>query len=186
MHGLGHGEVRLAGPGRPDAEGDDVLGDGVDVALLPGRVGAHRLAAGGPHDLGAQHLAGTDVLAHHVDGAGQSRRIEILARLDDEDQFLEELDHQFGRRPLDGDAIALHRDLLVGEGLLDLAQVLVAGAEQAGHEVVARHVGLGPQRGGQAVGHCLFTCPASVPPSTCRWRCGIEFMASGPTLKISR
>ena len=37
-------------------------------------------------------------------------------------------------------------DLLVGEGLLNLAQVLVAGAEQAGHEVVARDEALGVQR----------------------------------------
>ena len=54
VHGLGHGQVRLAGARRADAERDDVLRDGVDVALLPGRVGAHRLAAGGPHHLGAR------------------------------------------------------------------------------------------------------------------------------------
>ena len=98
VHGLGDGQVRLAGPGRADAEGDDVLRDGVDVALLPGRVGAHRLAAGGAHHLGAQHLARADVLAHHVDGAGQGRGVEVLARLHHEDQLLEEPDHHLGRR----------------------------------------------------------------------------------------
>ena len=35
-HGHGHGKVGLAGAGRPDAEGDGVLADGVHVALLPG------------------------------------------------------------------------------------------------------------------------------------------------------
>ena len=39
----------------------------------------------------------------------------------------------------------LHDDLLVGERLLDLAQVRVAGAEQPGHQVVARHEALGAQ-----------------------------------------
>ena len=49
---------------------------------------------------------------------------------------------------LDGDAVALHHDLVVGEGLLDLAQVLVAGSEQAGHQVVAGDEALGAQGGG--------------------------------------
>ena len=71
------------------------------------------------------------------------------------------LDHQLGRRPLDGDAVALHEDLLVGEGLLDLAQVLVAGPEQAGHEVVARARRHSARRAVvMAVGHWPFTWPA--------------------------
>ena len=53
---------------------------------------------------------------------------------------------------LDRDAVALHHDLVVGEGLLDLAQVLVAGPEQPGHQVVAGDEALGAQgRGHDAV-----------------------------------
>ena len=137
MHRLGHRQVRLARSGRPDAERDDVLRDGVDVALLPGRVGTHRLAAGGPHDLGAQHLARTDVVAHHVDGMrAKVDEVEVPAGLHHEDELLEEAHHDLGVGTFDRDAVALHHDLVVREGLLDLAQVLVAGPEQAGHEMV--------------------------------------------------
>ena len=98
VHGLGHGQVGLARPGRTDAERDDVLRDGVDVALLPGRVGPHRLAAGRPHHLGAQHLARADVLAHHVDGPGHGREVEAPAGLHHEDELVEEPHHQLGVR----------------------------------------------------------------------------------------
>ena len=147
VHGLGHGEVGLAGPGGADAEGDDVLRDGVDVALLPGRVGPHGLAARPTHDLGAQHLARADVLAHHVDGPGQGGRVEVLAGLEHQDELVEEPDHDLGGRALDRDAVALDDDLLVGEGLLDLAQVLVPRAQQPRQEVVAGDEALGAQGG---------------------------------------
>ena len=152
MHRLGHRQVRLARSRRPDPEGDDALRDGVDVALLPRRVGAHRLAAGGPHHLGTQDVARADVVAHHVDGAGDGRGVEVPAGLHHEDELLEELHHQFGVGALDGDAVALHHDLVVGEGLLDLAEVLVAGPEQPGHQVVPRDEAFGAQgRGHGAV-----------------------------------
>ena len=152
VHRLRHGQVRLAGPGRADAERDDVLRNGVDVALLAGRVGTHRLAAGGPDHLGAQHLAGADVLAHHVDRARQGGRVQGPAGLHHDDELVEEPYHHLGLGTLDGDAVALHHDLLVGEGLLDLAQVLVPGPEQAGHQVVAGDEDLGAEgRGHEAV-----------------------------------
>jgi hypothetical protein len=148
VHGLRDGEIGLAGPGGPDAEGDDAVGDGVDVALLARGVRTHRLAPGAAHHLGAQHFARPDVLAHHVDGARQGRRVEVLARLEHEDQLLEEADDDLGGGALHRDAVALHDDLLIGEGLFDLPQVRVAGAEQAGHEVVARDEALGTKGGG--------------------------------------
>ena len=46
IHGHGHGQPRLAGAGRAQPEGDDVVPDGVHVALLAGRLGAHGPAAG--------------------------------------------------------------------------------------------------------------------------------------------
>ena len=49
---------------------------------------------------------------------------------------------------LDRDAVALHHDLVVREGLLDLTEVLVAGAEQPGHQVVAGDEAFGAQGGG--------------------------------------
>jgi hypothetical protein len=45
----------------------------------------------------------------------------------------------------------VYDDLVVREGLLDLTQVLVAGAEKSGQEVVPRHEALGAQGGGHAV-----------------------------------
>ena len=54
--------------------------------------------------------------------------------------------------PSDRDPVALDDDLLVGERPLDLAQVLVAGPEQPGHQVVAGDEALGAQgRGHDAV-----------------------------------
>ena len=64
LHGLGHREVGLAGAGRADAEGDRVLVDRVDVALLVERLGPDRATA-----------VGQDVEAQHVGRAlGASRR----------------------------------------------------------------------------------------------------------------
>ena len=79
-------------------------------------------------------------------------------------------------------------DLLVGEGLLDLAQVLVAGAEQAGHEVVAGDEALGAQGGGHAVGHVAVQVSVAAvrPRARGDGGAGTEFMASGPMLKTSR
>src|SRR3546814_12916021 len=50
LHCHGHRQPALAGAGGADAEGDDVLADRVDVALLAARLGAHRLALGHAQD----------------------------------------------------------------------------------------------------------------------------------------
>ena len=47
-----HGEVRLAGAGRSDAERHRVVADRVDVALLAGGLGPDRLAAVRQDDVG--------------------------------------------------------------------------------------------------------------------------------------
>ena len=59
LHGHGHGQPALAGAGRPDPEGDDVLADGVDVALLAARLRAARDGRARAQHLGAQHLRRT-------------------------------------------------------------------------------------------------------------------------------
>ena len=195
LDGQGHRQVRLAGPGRADAEGDDVGGDGVGVALLPGRVGPHRAAPWPPRTTSAFSTS---------DGRRSSRTmsmvratlagVEPLARLEDQHQLVEEAGHPLGLGTLDRDEVALDGDAGLGEGGLDDPQQLVALAEQAGHQVVVGDQGLGPRRGalgptarsvrgggahprGQIIGR---------PPSTWRWRWGTELRASGPTLKTSR
>ncbi len=55
LHGLGDGEVRLAGAGRADAEHDGVVVDRVDVPLLVERLGPDRAAAVG-EDVQRQHV----------------------------------------------------------------------------------------------------------------------------------
>jgi len=67
--------------------------------------------------------------------------------LEHEDELVEKPDDELGLRALHRDAVALHDDLLVGEGLFDLAQVGVARPEQPGHEVIAGDEALGAQGG---------------------------------------
>ena len=57
LHGHRHGQPALAGAGRAEAERDDVLADGVDVALLAGRLRPHRPALGAAQDVVGEHLA---------------------------------------------------------------------------------------------------------------------------------
>ena len=91
LHRHGHRQPRLAGAGGPDAEGDDVVADGVDVALLAARLGAHAAAPGRPQHLGGEHLGRTLVGAHHLDGASHARRLEALALLEQQHQLLEQM-----------------------------------------------------------------------------------------------
>ena len=60
LDGHGHGQVGLAGAGRPDGEGDRVGADGIDVALLVDRARSHLTAAMTPDDV-AVHLGGLAV-----------------------------------------------------------------------------------------------------------------------------
>src|SRR5262249_60271413 len=75
----------------------------------------------------------------HVDRARQVGAVERMAVLQQQDQFFEELAHLVGLGAGDADLIAADVDVGAGERLLDLAQVRVATAEQARHQVIARH-----------------------------------------------
>ena len=187
VHGLGHGQVRLARPGGADAEGDDVLRDGVDVALLAGRVGPDRLAAGGAHHLGAQHLARADVVAHHVDGAGQGRTSRGSAR---------PAARRTARRraaPPPRRRAPRPRSGCPGRRSARRGRPARPGAGARRGSRAARPSGGCPGRGTRRAGswswsgHVTAKCPfRGWPPSTWRCRWGTEFMASGPTLKMSR
>ena len=162
LHGQGHGQVALARPRRADTEGDGVGGDGVGVALLPAGLGPHRAALGRPQHLGGEHLGRPLVGLHHLDRAADVGRVEGMAPLEQQHKLLEELAGPLGLVALDRDLVAADHDLGVGaEGGLDLAEELVALAEQPGHEVVAgdedldlsgSHGGVGDQRSGRG-GH---------------------------------
>ena len=54
LHRHRHRQPALAGTGRAEAERDDVVADGVDVALLAGRLRSHRLALRAAHDVVGQ------------------------------------------------------------------------------------------------------------------------------------
>ena len=73
LHGLGHGQVRLAGAGGADAEDDGVAVDGVDVVLLALRLGPHDLAAP-RHDAAAGEHVGRAALS-----PGATARADVRA-----------------------------------------------------------------------------------------------------------
>ena len=138
LHGHGHRQPGLAGAGGADAERDDVLADGVDVALLAGR------SWGGPCGPRAERSTsavstsdGRSSCADHVDGAHDAGRLEALAPLEQQHQLLEQVPDLVGLVAGDGDLVAPHVDLDAAERGLDDAQQLVALAEEVGHEVVA-------------------------------------------------
>ncbi len=81
LHRHRHRQPALAGAGRTDAEGDHVGADGVDVALLAGRLRPHGAALGAAQHLVGQHLARALGRAHHVDRARHVRGVERLAPL---------------------------------------------------------------------------------------------------------
>jgi hypothetical protein len=85
-----------------------------------------------------EHLGGPLVGTHHADHAVEAGRIQLVAALEQRHELLEQAT-QLGR------AFTTQRDLVapdahdgLGERLLDLAQVLVARAEQRSHQVRAR------------------------------------------------
>ena len=138
---LGHGQIRLAGTGRPDPEDDGVGVDGVDVALLVERLGPDRLAAArqdvqGEH-LGRRLVAGAD---QHGDAVAHHLRRQRLAAGHDGDQLG---DHPLGERDVgrfarEGDGIAAH--MQVGAQYpFEGAQILVCRTQQA-HDEIRRNV----------------------------------------------
>ena len=103
LHGHGHGQPALAGAGRAEAEGDDVLADGVDVALLAARSWAapcgpradRRTSCGAAPRIGRSSARTMSIDAAHA-GA-----VERLALLEQHDELLEQppdLPRRRGRR----------------------------------------------------------------------------------------
>ena len=105
--------------------------------LLAAGLRAHRPAPRRAQQLRGEHLGGADVVVHHVDGPVHLHGVEALARLEQDDQLLEQGPHPLGAVALDGDLVAPHGDAHIVERPLDQPQQLVALAQQAGHEVVA-------------------------------------------------
>ena len=150
LDGHRHGQPRLAGAGRADAERDDVLGDGVDVALLAGRLGSDLAALGAAQDVLGEDLARPLVVVDHADHprAGSARRARGRAAAG------RPAPRRGGRPRSDRSPRAvtsLPRTLDLGarEGLLDLAEVLIAGSDERRHEVRARD-----DDGGRGLGRC--------------------------------
>ena len=77
LHGLGHGQVGLAGAGRADAEDDGVDVDRVDVALLVQRLGPDGAPAPG-QDVQAEHL-GRRLAPVRVSAVRQHRHVRRTA-----------------------------------------------------------------------------------------------------------
>ncbi len=88
-----------------------------------------------------EHLgrAGPALAAQHGHAALDGVRAQLGAAGDQLGQLVEQAGHQRGllRRPGDGDLVAAHVDVGI-ERLLDDAEQLIAGAEQADHRVVVR------------------------------------------------
>ena len=124
-----------------------LLGDGVGVALLAGRVGPHRAAPGRPHHLGVEHLGGPHVLAHHVDGPGHLGGVEALARLEHQHQLVEQPGHPLGLGTLDGDAgCPARRCGCRGKASSIRRSSSSRWPRRPGHQVVVGDQGLGPDR----------------------------------------
>ena len=132
LHRGGHREIGLTRSRRTDAEGDDVVLDGVGVALLTRRRGANGLTLRSPSDLGLQHVTGTNVVAHHVNRAAHLHGVEGLATFQDQHQFVKESQHLLGFRSGDRDLVALHRNAALRVAALDGAQILVARPKETG------------------------------------------------------
>ena len=135
IDGHGHRQVRLAGSGRADAEGDRVVADGLDVVVLAHRLRTDRLSPGG-EDVRAQHRRGgrpfggerrDPVDRLFVDA--MAGRVELLEFPDDADEGFD----AFGFAG-DLDLVGPNVDVEVVEGLLQGAQIRFSGAEE-GDEV---------------------------------------------------
>ena len=132
-------EVALAGAGRADRERDRVVAHRVDVALLAGGLRAGSLLRPA-HDLGGEHFGRALVGLQHrrSSGRGPSRSSSWPCSSSTTSSSKSRPTRSASAR-VAGDVISLpaHEDLHRERGL-DHAQQLVALAEQAHHEVVAR------------------------------------------------
>ena len=176
----GHRQIRLTRPGRPDAEGDDVVGDGVGVALLSRRLRTHRPTPRRAEDLGGEDLRRTDVVLHHDDGPADIGGVESLTLFEQDDELVEQSTDTLGVVAFDADLVSPGHDADVGKCLFDQPQQLVALSEQPHHEVVPGNEDL------DLSGAHPESPPRGRPPRTWRWRWATLLAASSPTLNTSR
>ncbi len=139
IHRTGHGEIRLAGAGRADAEGDVVCGHVFQVAGLVGRAALHLATPGLHGERFAAHFAQGGVAAEHElnlfgwDGAAR----HLVQGLQGFERLL-----RLGFGAFDAELLETVRDLDL-TGRLDGADVRVHGTAQVAHAgVVGRREGV--------------------------------------------
>jgi hypothetical protein len=141
------GQPRLAGSGWPDAERDDVGGDGIDVPFLAGGLGTNMPAPGTLEHLMGEDVGRSLVGLHHPDRLGEAAVIELVTALEQRHQLVEQLSEVFGVFSPQRDLVATYTDVGVGEPTFDLAEVLIARTQQRCHQVRSRN-----NDGGRGVG----------------------------------
>ena len=134
-----HREPTLARAGRSDSERDDVAADRIDVALLPRGLRLDRAPLGATKDFVGEHRTGAGVLLDHGDAALDDGVVHRLAALQQQDQFFEQSRHDGGVGSVDGQFVAPSGDVGARKGALDQSQVSVAGTQETGHQMRARH-----------------------------------------------
>ncbi len=175
LDGLGHGEVRLTGARRADAEDDRVFVDRVDVPLLVQRLGPDGSATTG-EDVQAEYVGRPLAMAaaQHRQAAVDDILGEWLALGQQGQQFPDEADRQRVVRRLsgDGDLVPAHEDIAV-QALLDPAEQGISRPEQPDHRHGGRDDDLrghGVRLGGvghELCGPALSVTAVRLPDSTC-------------------
>ena len=127
----------LARASGAETEGDDVVADGIDVALLAGGLGPDGLALRPAHDVVGEDLAGSLVVTHHVDAAANAGFVEVLPALQDDHELLAQPTDDAGLRAIDVDLVAPHRHVDIGIGSLDEPQMGIALPDERSHEMRA-------------------------------------------------
>ena len=97
-------------PAGPIPKVTTLVGDRVRVHLLPGGLRMHRPSACRAQQLAREHVRRPDVVFHHRDRAFDVGRVEPVALLEQQDQFVEEPPDKLGILALDGDLVASHHD----------------------------------------------------------------------------
>ena len=145
LDGHRHRKPRLSGPCGSQTEGDHVLGDRVDVALLPGGLRLDLTALGPAQDLMCEDLARPFARTDHRHHSPEGDVIELLAGLQQRGELLEQARHRRDLGALltrDPHLVAADADANRREALFDLAQVVIARSDEGGH-----HMGAGDDNG---------------------------------------
>ena len=131
-HRHGHGQVGLARASGADAEGDGAPADGVDVALLAGRLGPQGPSAVGEQDVVGEEVGPLGAVADLVHQEVDVGRLGALPRLDEPDEAREDLRHEVDLlgRARDQHLVSTHGDKRL-EGGLHAPEVGVGGPHEA-------------------------------------------------------